>query len=402
MKGTVVLILVIALVALVANTTLAAVDSVDVLIKVLVDKNIITEDDAASVRAEIANIRQDEEAKKKTFSISAKRPIKLSGYIQERYTQSNQAASNDMMEPKRVRLVLAGDATDKTDFKLQVDFAGSRSGLNGATLTPNADPLKDKLATKSANFSKPTLLDAVWGYKLSTDRKLSIGQFKIPFGLENLTSSYALDTINRSLVTESLVPGRDNGSQGRDIGVQYNGVAASTEEGIKGFEYYVGVFNGAGINVPDDNGRKDSVARVVWKPGIPGLTLAGEYYNGVAGARPKQAVHNRQGGELVYLHGPWSLKSEYIWGRDGAANKSGWYGTVIRQLTASTQAVVRFDELFSNTAAQRGPISTWTLGFNKFLNKDGYTRWQINYEGRRAPDQLNTFDQVVAQFQAGF
>ena len=404
MKGTALLILVIAFVALTANVTLgASVDSVDILIKALVNKGIITEDDAAGVRAEIANIRQDEETTKKSFSVSAKRPIKLSGYIQERYTGSNLQGFNDTFETKRARLTLAGDATDKVDFKLQVDFAGSKSALTGATLTPNADPLKDTLATKSANLGKPTLLDAIWGYKLSAEQKLSIGQFKIPFGLENLTSSNALDTINRSLVTESLVPGRDNGSQGRSVGAQFSSLMLNSGGWARGLtEYYVGVFDGSGTNAPDDNSRKDPAVRVVWQPGVTGLQLAGEYYNGVAGASSKGLIHNRNGGSLAYQYGPWSLKSEYIWGRDGNVNKSGWYGILLRQLNSNTQAVVRFDTLNANTAVQNDPISTWTFGFNKFLNKDGYTRWQVNYESRRAPDPSIRQDQVIAQYQAGF
>ena len=45
---------------------------------------------------------------------------------------------------------------------------------------------------------------------------------------------------------------------------------------------------------------------------------------------------------------------------------------------------------------------TWTLGFNKFLNKGGYTRWQVNYERRREEETQAKNDQFLAQFQAGF
>lgn len=400
MKVTVLLILVIVLVALAANVTLGAVDSVDILIKALVDKQIITEDDAAAVRAEIAGIRVEEEAKKKSFNIGAKRPIKLSGYLQERYTHSNLAGFNDFFEAKRARLSLAGDATDKVDFKLQVDFAGSRSGLTSATLTPNADPLKTKLSTKSTNNAKPLLLDAVIGYKLSSDNRLSIGQFKVPFGWENLTSSTNLDTINRSLVTESLVPGRDTGNQGRDVGVLWSGVRPLDEYGARSLEYYLGAFNGSGINVSDDNDRKDPAARLVWNFGPSNAHLGVSYFNGAVGAN--SAVHTRTGTELVYVLGPYALKSEYIWGKDSTTNKSGWYSTLVRNFSSSTQGVIRFDELHSNTATQNDPVDTWTFGFNKFLNKDGYTRWQINYETRRGSLAASGQNQILAQFQAGF
>ena len=400
MKGITVLLLVIALVVLMTSVTLGAVDSVDILIKTLVEKQIITEDDAAAVRAEIANIRQEEDAKKKSFNVAGKRLIKLSGYVQERYVDSSATGSNGYLETRRARLSLAGDATEKVDFKVQVDFAGSRKGLTDATLVPNADPNQIKLNTKSANFGKPTLLDAVIGYRLGNEAKLSVGQFKIPFGLENLTSSTNLNTINRSLVTETLVPGRDTGNQGRDVGVQYSNFIPLNEDGTKSLEYYLGVFNGSGINVVDENTRKDPAARLVWKPGTPGLTLGMAYFNGAVGG--VEADHNRLGGELVYALGSWWLKGEYIWAKDAATSKHGWYTTLVRRLSSSTQFVTRYDLLDPDNNTNSDNTGTWTFGFNKFLNKDGYTRWQVNYERRREEGTQVPNDQFLAQFQAGF
>ena len=400
LKGITVLILVIALVGLATSVTLGAVDSVDILIKVLVEKNIITRDDAATVRAEIANIRQEEDAKKKSFNVSGKRPVKLSGYVQERYVDSVAANSNGNLEARRVRLSLAGDATEKVDFKVQVDFAGSRKGLTDAALVPNDDPEQIKLNNKSANFGKPTLLDAVIGYRLGDERKLSVGQFKIPFGLENLTSSTNLDTINRSLVTESLVPGRDTGNQGRDLGVQYSNIVQFDEDGAKSIEYYLGVFNGSGINVGDDSTRKDPAARIVWKPGTHGLALGASYFIGSVGA--VKVDHNRLGGELVYAVGPWGLKGEYIRAKDAATGKHGWYTTLVRQISSDTQFVTRYDLLDPDNNANDDNTGTWTFGFNKFLNKDGYTRWQVNYERRREEGTQVPNNQFLAQFQAGF
>ncbi len=400
MKATVFLILVIALVALAANISFGAVDSVDILIKALVDKQIITEEDATSVRAEIAGIRVEEEAKKKSFNVSGRRPIKLSGYLQARYTHSNLAGFNDLFDAKAARLTLAGDATEDVDYKLQVDFAGSRKGLTEATLTTNADPLKTKLATKSAYFAKPLLLDAVIGYKLPNETKLSFGQFKVPFGWENLTSNTNLDTINRSLVTESLVPGRDTGSQGSDIGVQWNGVKPLGETGAQSLEYYLGAFNGAGINVGDDNDRKDPAARLVWNFGPSNAHLGASYFNGAVGAN--SATHSRTGAEIVYLFGPYVFKSEYIKAKDASVHKKGWYATAVRQWSATIQGVVRYDQIDPDTAVGNDKTGTLTLGFNKFLNKDGYTRWQVNYEARRGQGTQISYDQTLAQFQTGF
>ncbi len=386
----------VALVLLASSLAFGAVDSVDILIKALVDKGIITEDDAASVRAEIATLRQDEEATRKSYPVNSKQPVKISGYLQERYTQSSEAGTKPSFEARRVRLALAGDATPNLDFKLQVEFAGSKKGLTSGQISGTPPTL----TTKTASFGKPLLLDAVVGCRLAGDTKVSIGQFKVPFGLENLISSTYLDTINRSQVTENLVPGRDTGNQGRDVGVQFGGSRLLSEDGSRSLEYQVGAFNGSGINVPDDNSVKDLVGRVVWKPGVEGLSLGLAHYNGALGA--SHAAHIRTGGEGVFLYGPWALKSEYIWGRDGTVRKKGWYATVVRQLNDSIQAVARYDWLDLNTAAANDATSTLTLGLNYFLNKDGYSRWQLNWEEHNEQGTQVKNDLLLAQFQAGF
>ncbi|MHB1457161.1 MAG: porin [Armatimonadota bacterium] len=374
----------------------AALDSVDILIKALVDKQIITEEDASAVRSEIATIRQDEEAAKKSYNVTGKRPVKLGGYIQTRFTSSPKAVGADTFEAKRVRLTLSGDVTPSADFKVQVDFAGSRSGLKSAKIGPDG-----KLVTSSANFAKPLLLDAVFGYKVQGTNKLSIGQFKVPFGLENLTSSTNLDTINRSQVTETLVPGRDTGNQGRDVGIQVNGVRDLNKDGSSQVEYALGVFNGSGINVLDDNDRKDIAARAVLKPGIDGLSIGVAAYNGSLGTT--NIAHNRTGAELIYALAPWTVKGEYIWAKDGSIRKNGWYATAVRQIDELTQAVVRYDNLNPDTKSVKdASTNSLTLGINRFLNKDGYTRWQLNYEIKGEKGTAISNNLLTAQFQAGF
>ncbi|MBI2844208.1 MAG: hypothetical protein HYX78_12475 [Armatimonadetes bacterium] len=273
-----------------------------------------------------------------------------------------------------------------------MDFAGSRKGVTGVNFTNSK--------TTTNLVSKPTLLDAVIGYKLAGDNKLNIGQFKIPFSLENLTSSTNLDLINRSQVVEALVPGRDIGAQGRDVGVQFSGIKNLAEDGAKQIEYYMGLFNGAGINAGDDNDRKDPAVRFVLRPGLEGLSLGLSHYNGATGAT--RADHVRTGGEAVYFYGPWALKIEYIAGKDGSVHRKGHYATLVRKFRPLLHGAVRFDRLDPNTGAANDVTSTFTAGLSWFLNKDGYSRWQLNYEHRWEQGAQISNDQILAQFQAGF
>lgn len=370
----------------------AAVDSTDVLIKALVNKGIITEDDASAVRAEIANIRQDEEAGRKSYSVSAKKPIKVGGYLQERYTHSTLKGFNDTLESKRIRLTFAGDATERLDFNLQLDFAGSKTGVTGVDFP--------KAKASTGIFGKPVLLDADIGYKLAGDNRVDVGQFKIPFSVESLASDAYLDLINRSQVVEALVPGRDTGNQGRDVGVQFSGVKRFDEDGLRQVQYYAGLFNGSGINVTDDNDRKDPALRVVLRPGVEGLSLGASYFNGKTGATT--LTHERAGGELVYILGPWSLKSEYISGRDATVRKNGWYATLVRQLSPVLQGAVRIDKLDPNTGVADNEARTLTAGLTRFVSKDGYSRVQLNYEHKQDNATDTTVNTILGQFQAGF
>lgn len=381
-------------IALFTLTAQAAVDSTDILIKALIEKQVITEDEAASVRAEIANLRQDEEATRKSSPVTAKRPLRISGYGQVRYSYADDVAQNTGFEVKRLRLIFAGDATPVVDYRAQLDFAGAKKAVTAV----DADPKK----SKTDLFGKPTLLDAVVGYKLAQDTRLSAGQFYVPFGLESTTSEASLDTINRSQTTEKLVPGRDTGNQGRDIGLQFSGVRPISADGTRSLDYAVAVLNGAGINTGDDNRRKDLAGHVIVKPGIDGLTFGGAYYNGATGAA--KVTHRRAGLELAYLQGPWAAKSEYITGKDDVS-KHGYYATLVRNLSPSTQGVIRYDRVtvsaFKATDAVK-PTRVVTLGLNWFLSKDTLTRVALNYEFKREEGIQVSNDQLLAQFQASF
>lgn len=375
-------------------TAQAAVDPTDVLLKALIEKNVITEDDAAAVRAEIANKQQEEEAARKAYPVTGKRPLKVSGYLQTRYTSSDDNTLNTGFEVKRARLQLTGDATPVVDYKLQVDFAGAKKAVTAVDV--------DLKTSKTDLFGKPTLLDAVIGYKLNQHAKLSAGQFYVPFGLENITSDAVLDTINRSQTTEKLVPGRDTGNQGRDIGLQFSGVRLLNTAGTRSLEYTVAALNGAGINTGDDNGREDIAAHALFKPGIDGLTLAGSYFTGAAGTA--KVPHRRTGLELVYLNGPWTVKSEYITGKDDVS-KHGYYVTLVRSLSKTTQGVIRYDRVSDSAYKATDtvkPTKVVTLGLNWFLSKDTQTRIALNYEFRREEGTQVPNDQLLAQVQASF
>jgi phosphate-selective porin len=85
--------------------------------------------------------------------------------------------------------------------------------------------------------------------------RVLFGQYKVPYGRQQLNSSANLQFVDRSLVSDEY-------ERGRDIGVAIQGVLWSNK-----FEYRVGMFNGNGQNrLTNDNDTFQYNARFMWQP----------------------------------------------------------------------------------------------------------------------------------------
>jgi len=357
----------------------------ELLIDRLVEKGVLNQEEAASIRAEAAIKEQDAAAAKKKFSVQGKTKIDLGGYVQAQYV--NDASAKDEFKVRRARLDLRGNLSN-VGWRLQVDAV---------------QPLKDVVTTvgppskTTKVVTRPILLDAYLDYNFDTYASVRVGQFKLPFGRENLESSPNLDTINRSQVTEKLVPGRDIGSQGRDIGAQVSG---SYDFGgdRKIVDYAVGVFNGAGVNVGEDNKRKDVGARVVVYP-IKGLGLGLAHYNGRTGSAG-DVEKIRTGAEVTYAVDALTLKGEYVLGNDGVTDKYGWYAQAGYRFFNDYEAVVKYDSYDPNKDASGDRTDVTTAGLNWFVNK--YAKIQANYEWKTEEGTKVDNNVFLTQFTAQF
>ncbi len=333
----------------------AAESDVDRLLDLLVEKKVLTADDATGFKADLAVKKQEEKETQKEFVVLAGKPIKISGYTQLRYRQDK--STNDTFDIRRARLDIKGDVTERFDYRTQIEFGG----------------------TSSTN--QVFLLDATIGYKVNQYLKLTAGQFKIPFSQENLTSSPKLETINRAQVVENLgartgdVVGNQNG---RDIGIQAGG-SILPKGNYNLVDYAFGVFNGAGINKADTNEQKDYAGRLVFHP-LKAWSLGGSYYAGsYAATSARNDDRDRTGLEFAYVEDPISFKGEYIKGHDGTVNKDGWYlqaGYFF--IPKKFQGVFKFDTYDLNTKLDKNEKNVYTLGGNWYFNKWAFL--QVNYE----------------------
>jgi phosphate-selective porin len=184
------------------------------------------------------------------------------------------------------------------------------------------------------DFSTPSdgkfLKYAYLNYSYFQDAQLRAGQFKAPFSREYLTSSSAIDTIERAMITDSggTVPKYD-------IGIMLHG--PQVWGGV--LNYAVGVFNGNGANNSDTNDDKDLVGRLVSAPfaasnisALKGLEFGGSYQTGretpTQRYQPKlptdwaffkevnyRGGRDRYGLDMAYKVGPFKLQAEWIYQR---------------------------------------------------------------------------------------
>jgi len=371
----------------------------DRLLHLLIDKGVITTDEAATLRAEVAIEDQAAVEKKKEFNVTGKHPFNLSGYSQFQFRSAAEddqgQRSADSLFVRRGRLTLGGKLTDEADYKLMVELVGSRKVLEAVDFV--------RATSQSTTVGRPVLLDLALGYQLPRGvpgGRVVVGQFKIPFSQENLISSSELETINRSQLGESLTPGRDIGAQGRDLGALFS-VTVPNADGERVAEYSLGVFNGSGINVSDDNDAKDVALRAVAYP-QPGLSAGLSGYFGKAGTQ--RLDHHRVGAEVAWSQEPWWIKSEYVQGRgngkDEERQKQGWYLLGGYNLTATRQLLLRYDLFDPDRDAGNDRRTVLTLGANWRFSP--WSRFQVNYELKeeQGPDVSN--NTLLAQYQVKF
>lgn len=304
------------------------------------------------------------EEKSPSAAITAAQALKFSGYAQ--FLSTTQSAGTDGASLRRARFVLSGEILKNVKFKAQID------------------------AVKS-----PILVEAQIDWAPSAAVGVRLGQFRVPFSQESLTSSADLDLANRSQVVSKIAPGQDIGASGRDIGLAVVG-----KVGV--LEYIAGLFNGTGINKTDTNNQKDVAVRAVLRP-FPALALGASAYRGrySASAGSPVSVRDRIGIESALSLSALAVKAEYIRAEDGAISKSGWYvqgGWMF--IPKRLQGVLKFDSYDKDRGFAGDRSDVLTAGINWFFAEK--TKLLVNTEIYRTEDGHTVNRVFLIQFQIGY
>jgi phosphate-selective porin OprO and OprP len=163
----------------------------------------------------------------------------LGGFIQVNFEDSDAFAFNgnfgesaikDRFRLRRARVNLTGDFAEQFDFKVEGDFGQNDGTNNNRTAFSGTD---------------------IWlNWHQFPGAQIKIGQYKAPFGLDQLTPDTSLYAIERTLPTGAITPDRQIGVQ--LWGMPFTNIWPRQKDLLT---YYAGIFNGNGKNttVNDNN-----------------------------------------------------------------------------------------------------------------------------------------------------
>jgi hypothetical protein len=314
--------------------------------------------------------------------------IKVSGYIQAQWEsygadlEKTNGYSNTFYI-RRARIKFTYEAADGVKFVLQPDFSTGNLALKDAYTVVNLPKLKNL---------------TLW-----------VGQMNRPnYDVEYSSSSREL--LERARVTTTIYPGE------REIGakLEYNGIKIPVLLQVMMMN---GNFTGTQAKYVDS--RKDVMARFVYSVKLPaagvGIDFGANHYFGSNLAKTNKYVKNSDGtldslnnawryldkhwtgGEIrIYADvlGGMSIKGEYVAGINSVAstvastatmaqkkaspnlynNFAGCYITLVKNIGAKNQAVVRYDYYDPNTklsgdaAGNAIYYKTWAFAWQYYLN----------------------------------
>src|SRR6184192_1282363 len=175
----------------------------------------------------------------------------LGGFVQVNFEDGDvsafegrfgQTAVKDRFRLRRARINLTGDFAEQFDFKVEGDF-GQGDGLN-------------------SNRTAFSATDIFVNWHQFPEAQIKVGQWKAPFGLEQITPDTTLLLAERSLPTGAITPDRQVGAQ--LWGKPFTNIWPSQKDLLT---YYAGIFNGNGRNVSvNDNNNFMYVGRLELMP----------------------------------------------------------------------------------------------------------------------------------------
>lgn len=206
--------------------------------------------------------------------------VKLSGYGMTQYQYSGQKdAESNSFNIRMARISLEGRIAGDFYWKTQIQFNGNTSTLG----------------------SSPRMVDLFAEWQKYEYFKVKIGQFKNPFTFENpmhpIDQGFMGYSQNVSKLAGFSDRAGEHASNGRDIGLQFQGDFLKNANGRNLLHYQIGVFNGQGTNTKDVDQQKNVIGGV-WVMPVSGMRIGAFGWTG-SYAR-KGTWNDDEQGNIIY------------------------------------------------------------------------------------------------------
>jgi phosphate-selective porin OprO/OprP len=329
------------------------------------------EDRVRALETQLAKISQENGDLKKQLGISPKAAptfvttqgketkLSLGGFIQGQAefgdASDSRTVAGDRFYLRRARIGVKGSFAEHFDFTLQTDL-GSNS-----------------LGSVTGNRAQATDAFVVWSQY--DQANVTFGQFKTPYGYEQLMSDTKIATIERSLPSDSL-------TLSRQLGAMVSGSVLD-----KKLSYAAGLFNGNGVNTStNDNDNFMYVGR------LNGTAYASKTVKVTAGAG---AFASRDTGTFTGCRTGAQFDTQVVFGRGEI--DAEYFQTHFNRVTGTdtdargwailgawfivpgkVQAVGRYETYDPNTDVANDDARLWTIGVNYLLKGDDI-KFGVNY-----------------------
>lgn len=299
--------------------------------------------------------------------------LAIGGFIQANYMggsapDSRVSGNFNTFLLRRARINLTGNFSENVSFKYEADFGNN------------------SLAAKTGVSGQFT--DTYVSWTKFPNASVRLGQFKSPFGYEQLLGDPKLYPIERSLSNDLL-------TLGRQIGTMLYGEVAD-----KRINYSLAIFNGTGTNTStNDNQKFLKVGRVAAilldaKAGNSKvkLTAGANYYNTEDKGTTFTGRREGTGLDAQLVYGPTEFQAEWLQNKKHptaglATTASGWSLLGVYNLNPKWQGLVRFDSYDANTAKANSTTDEWTFGLSYLLKGDDL-KLSLNYITSQQPAPL--------------
>jgi hypothetical protein len=335
----------------------SAQDSNDELLKKLVEKNILSQSEANSLRVpQKKSLSQTTNKIREAFNTPY---MRFGGYGLFMYRYNDLSPVKHNAEAKVIFVSMRGELTKNLKYFILAEFVKPR----------------------------PYEFYAEWAP--ANEFNFRAGQMKTPLSLENQMSLTDIEGVLNTRSISALigmgddVQARQNGlnNTGRDVGIMTYGNLFKTQTHDL-LEYKVGLYQGTGINTSENNNSKDFAANLLLQP-VKGFRIGGGAYFGEAryatttGAVADNHVRNRWIISSDYRTERVYARAEWITANDGGVSKEGLHGVGMYYFVPKKlNAFAKVDYLNQNKDINSEVID-YTLGVNYHFY--GPCRLQLNY-----------------------